>query len=184
MRRAFPEAVIVRPAVMFGSDDAFLATLVRLLRRLPLQPLFGRGQTRLQPVHVEDVAEAIARLLEHPSETVSTCYEFGGPRVYTYRELLEAIAREIGVRLQTVPAVLARVAELVPGGPDLASDRPHAAGHHRRGRPAGPAGAWRNADAARGDLARDRRPQPMTRKERRASESVLYQSPRTTPACC
>ena len=61
MRAAFRNAIVIRPAVMFGRDDAFLNTLVQLLKRLPAYPLFGRGQTRLQPVHVEDVAEAIAR---------------------------------------------------------------------------------------------------------------------------
>src|SRR3712207_2860327 len=61
VRRAFPDATIVRPAVMFGPDDAFLTTLARLVRTLPVCPMFGGGRTRLQPVHVEDVAEAIAR---------------------------------------------------------------------------------------------------------------------------
>jgi uncharacterized protein YbjT (DUF2867 family) len=121
VRLAFPEAIIIRPAVMFGPDDAFLTTLIKLLRRLPLQPLFGRGRTRLQPVHVEDVAEAIARLLEGTEEGRGTCYELGGSRVYTYRELLEAIGREIGIHLRTVPVwfgfweVLARAVEVVPG---------------------------------------------------------------------
>ena len=52
------------PAVMFGDDDAFLNTIVKLLRRLPAYPLFGRGLTQLQPVFVEDVAEAIAQALK------------------------------------------------------------------------------------------------------------------------
>ena len=47
VRAAFPSATIVRPAVMFGQDDAFLNTIVKLLRRLPAYPLFGRGSTRL-----------------------------------------------------------------------------------------------------------------------------------------
>ena len=62
VREAFPGASLVRPSVMFGPDDHFLTTLVGLLRILPIYPLFGWGQTRLQPVHVEDVAEAIARV--------------------------------------------------------------------------------------------------------------------------
>jgi hypothetical protein len=50
--------------VTFGPDDAFLATILKLLRRLPIYPMFGRGQTRLQPAFVEDVAEAIARTMQ------------------------------------------------------------------------------------------------------------------------
>ena len=60
---AFADAHIIRPAVMFGPDDAFLTTILKLLRRLPIYPMFGRGLTRLQPAYVEDVAEAIARIM-------------------------------------------------------------------------------------------------------------------------
>ena len=61
VRAAFNDALFVRPAVMFGPDDAFLTTILKLLRQLPIYPMFGRGRTRLQPAYVEDVAEAIAR---------------------------------------------------------------------------------------------------------------------------
>jgi uncharacterized protein YbjT (DUF2867 family) len=63
-RTAFAQADIVRPAVMFGTDDAFLNTLIKLLRRLPVYPMFGSGETKLQPADVEDVGEAVARLLQ------------------------------------------------------------------------------------------------------------------------
>ena len=52
VQTAFPGAVIVRPAVMFASDDAFLTTILRLLRSLPAYPIFGDGKTRLQPAYV------------------------------------------------------------------------------------------------------------------------------------
>src|SRR6195256_3077901 len=63
VRAAFADALLIRPAVMFGTDDVFLTTLLKLLRRLPIYPMFGRGRTRLQPVYVEDVAEAVAQLM-------------------------------------------------------------------------------------------------------------------------
>ena len=63
VQTAFPGAVIVRPAVMFASDDAFLTTILRLLRSLPAYPIFGDGKTRLQPAYVDDVAAAIAQIL-------------------------------------------------------------------------------------------------------------------------
>jgi NADH dehydrogenase len=60
VRAAFADALFVRPAVMFGPDDVFLTTILKLLRQLPIYPMFGRGRTRLQPAYVEDVAEAVA----------------------------------------------------------------------------------------------------------------------------
>src|SRR5215510_12862116 len=78
VRAAFADAVLIRPAVMFGPDDSFLTTVLKLLRQLPIYPMFGRGLTRLQPVYVEDVAEAVAQLIRQP-EMPSTIFEFGGP---------------------------------------------------------------------------------------------------------
>jgi NADH dehydrogenase len=122
VRAAFTNAIIVRPAVMFGQDDAFLNALVKLLKRLPAYPVFGRGMTRLQPVSVHDVAEAIARALQ-PAAANPVTYEFGGPRVYTYEELLKVIADRLGKRpiLFSVPFpmwyALVRIAEMLPGSP-------------------------------------------------------------------
>ena len=63
VRKAFPD-VLIRPAVMFGPDDAFLTRILKLLERFPVYPMFGDGQVRLQPVHVEDVGQAIAKILQ------------------------------------------------------------------------------------------------------------------------
>ena len=120
---AFGAVTLVRPAVMFGPDDAFLTRMVKLVRTLPVYPMFGRGQTRLQPVYVDDVAEAIARVLDRSDGADRPCYELGGPRIYTYQELLQSIAREMGTRVRTVPMpfaawqALAGVAEFLPGTP-------------------------------------------------------------------
>ena len=97
VQAAFANTVIIRPGVMFGQDDAFLNTLVKLLKRLPAYPVFGRGLTRLQPVDVEDVAEAIAHTLQPAAANLNT-YELGGPHVYSYEELLKAIADRLGKR--------------------------------------------------------------------------------------
>jgi len=116
VRSAFANASIVRPAVMFGDDDAFLNTIVKLLRRLPAYPLFGRGLTRLQPVFVEDVAEAIARALNPDAPNIC---ELGGPQVYTYRALLAEIAARLGKRpfLVSVPFTLWHWLAQIPGTP-------------------------------------------------------------------
>src|SRR3954451_378482 len=81
VRAAFADALFVRPAVLLGLEDAFLTTILKLLRQLPIYPMFGRGRTRLQPAHVEDVAEAIARLMQR-AETPSSIFELGGARIY------------------------------------------------------------------------------------------------------
>ncbi|WP_159590915.1 complex I NDUFA9 subunit family protein [Chelativorans xinjiangense] len=121
VREAFPGATIVRPAVMVGQDDAFLTTVARLVRLLPVYPLFGNGKTRLQPVHVEDVAEAVVRVLDNGDS--APCYELGGPRVYLYRDLVKTIAQQSSAHTVTVPmpfvlwSMMARLAEEVPSVP-------------------------------------------------------------------
>jgi uncharacterized protein YbjT (DUF2867 family) len=121
VREAFPTATLIRPSVMFGRGDAFVSPIATMLRRLPVFPLFGGGQTRLQPAHVEDVAEAIARVMQEPDSKM--CYELGGPRVYTYRSLLEVIAQSLAKKSLLVPVpfdlwrVFAVAAELFPQPP-------------------------------------------------------------------
>jgi len=118
---AFPLARLVRPAVMFGSGDALLTTLLAILRRLPVFPMFGSGATRLQPVYVEDVAEAVVRTL--PASAASRLYELTGPRVYIYQELLSPIAASAGTRPFLVPFpfslwhAIGHVAQALPSPP-------------------------------------------------------------------
>ena len=122
VRAAFADALLIRPAVMFGPDDAFLTTILKLLRRLPIYPMFGRGLTRLQPAFVEDVAEAVARALQG-TEMHAITYECGGPRVYSYEELLRAVAHEATLKPMLIPIpfvachALAWFAEMLPSPP-------------------------------------------------------------------
>ena len=116
---ACANAIIIRPAVMFGPDDAFLTTILNLLKRLPIYPMFGNGVTRLQPAYVEDVAEAIVRAAQR-TETNAIIFECGGPRIYTYEEVLRTIARETGLKRILIPVpfgawkALAWIAEMMP----------------------------------------------------------------------
>jgi uncharacterized protein YbjT (DUF2867 family) len=122
VRAAVADATLIRPAVMFGPNDVFLTTILKLLRRLPIYPMFGRGLTRLQPVYVEDVAEAIARALQS-TETHAITYECAGPRVYSYEEFLRVVAREAGLKPTLIPIpfaawhALAWFAEMLPSPP-------------------------------------------------------------------
>jgi NADH dehydrogenase len=122
VRAEFADACLVRPAVTFGPDDAFLSTILQLLRRLPIYPMFGRGRTRLQPAYVEDVAEAVALIMQR-AETHQTVFEFGGPTLYSYEQLLRAIANQAGLAPLLIPIpfavwhALARASETLPGLP-------------------------------------------------------------------
>ena len=119
---AFPGAAIIRPAVMFAPDDAFLTTILRLLRSLPAYPMFGDGRTRLQPAYADDVAVAIAEVVRQ-SKKPYPIYELAGPRVYSYEELLRTIARSAGLRMR-IPFALwdavAGLAEVLPQPPSPA----------------------------------------------------------------
>jgi len=101
VRAAFDEATFVRPAVMFGPDDAFLVVILKLLRQLPVYPMFGRGVTLLQPAYADDVADAIGRIMQR-AETPGI-FEFGGPRIYSYGELLRAVAHQAGLAPRLIP---------------------------------------------------------------------------------
>ena len=122
VRAAFPNAIIIRPAVLFGPDDGFLTTILELLQRLPIYPMFGSGLIRLQPAYVEDVAEAIVRALQR-TEIEPITFECGGPRVYAYEELLRTIAREAGLKPILIPVpfaawqALAWIGEMMPSPP-------------------------------------------------------------------
>ena len=121
VRQAFPGATIARPGAMFGPGDALFGTLAELARLLPVLPLIG-GRTRLQPVFVEDVAEAIASILTDPG-TVGRTYELAGPGVYTLRELVMMTLHLMGKRRLLIPVpfavaeMQARLFELLPNPP-------------------------------------------------------------------
>ena len=122
VKEAFGGVTILRPSVIFGPDDAFLNRLAGMARQTPVLPLFGTGGTRLQPVFVGNVAEACARVLADPS-TQSRVYEIGGPRVYTYKELVQLVIEGIGRRAVMIPVpflmwdILAAAMTLHPNSP-------------------------------------------------------------------
>ena len=90
VRDAFPTATILRPSLVFGPEDQFFNRFAAMAMILPVLPLIGGGRTRFQPVYVGDVAEAVVKCLDDPA-TAGRTYELGGPRVYSFRELLELL---------------------------------------------------------------------------------------------
>ena len=100
VREAFPNAVILRPSIIFGPEDGFFNKFAAMARFSPILPLVGGGHTRFQPVFVGDVAQAIVIAL---SRQDGRTYELGGPATYSFRELLQIILREIGRKRALVP---------------------------------------------------------------------------------
>ena len=84
----FPDAVILRPSIVFGPEDAFFNRFAAMARISPFLPLTGGGRTRFQPVFVGDLAAAVAASLSGAARP-GTVYEIGGPEVLTFRELLD-----------------------------------------------------------------------------------------------
>jgi NADH dehydrogenase len=94
--KALPAATILRPSIVFGPEDGFFNRFAEMALVSPALPLIGGGTTRFQPVYVLDVAEAIARAIEDPEAHAGKTYELGGPRIYSFRELMTLMLAEIG----------------------------------------------------------------------------------------
>ena len=94
VRDAFPTVTILRPSVVFGPEDQFFNRFASMATISPVLPLIGGGKTRFQPVYVGDVADAVVKCLEDPA-TAGRVYELGGPKIYSFREVLELVQGEI-----------------------------------------------------------------------------------------
>jgi uncharacterized protein YbjT (DUF2867 family) len=119
---AFPTATILRPSVVFGPEDQLFNRFAAMATISPILPLIGGGETRFQPVYVGDVADAAIGCLDDAATSGRT-FELGGPRVYTFRALVELLLAEIRrkrllVNLPFAIATLqARLMALLPNPP-------------------------------------------------------------------
>jgi uncharacterized protein YbjT (DUF2867 family) len=108
VREAAPTATIMRPSIVFGPEDHFfnrfgqMAATAAALRPFGALPLIGGGKTKFQPVFVGDVADAVCSALER-QDARGRVYELGGPRTYTFKELMQYIVRETERRVPLVP---------------------------------------------------------------------------------
>ncbi|WP_454918383.1 complex I NDUFA9 subunit family protein [Xanthobacter sediminis] len=115
-------AVILRPSLVFGPEDAFFNRFAAMAQLSPVLPLIGGGVTRFQPVFVGDVALAVQRAVDGKAKA-GTVYELGGPEVRTFKDLMELMLREIGARkvLLNVPfglaGLIAVLTQWIPGAP-------------------------------------------------------------------
>ena len=122
VRAAQSAAIIARPSIIFGPEDDFFNRFGAMARLSPALPLVGGGRTRMQPVFAGDVAEGVAKAVDGDLKP-GTTYEFGGPDVHTFRELMEFVLATVGRRRLLLPIpfgvmkVQAAVLQFLPRAP-------------------------------------------------------------------
>jgi NADH dehydrogenase len=102
VREIYPDAVVIRPSIMFGAGDSFFNRFAAMAQTSPVLPLIGGGHTRFQPVFVGDVALAIARAVALP-EAAGQTYELGGAGVFSFKALMQLMLTEINKRRILLP---------------------------------------------------------------------------------
>ncbi|MEM6665590.1 MAG: complex I NDUFA9 subunit family protein [Pseudomonadota bacterium] len=122
MREHVAETVILRPSIVFGPEDGFFNRFASMAQMAPALPLVGGGTTRFQPVYVGDVADAAAMAIDGAAAP-GTVYELGGPRVASFKALLEMMLEEIGRDRALVPlpfgmaTLMGRMVQWLPSPP-------------------------------------------------------------------
>jgi uncharacterized protein YbjT (DUF2867 family) len=119
VRDAFPEAMIVRPSIVFGREDDFINRFAAMIEKSPVVPVL-RSRTKFQPVFAADVGDAIAALVAQPRPGATI--EMGGPDIMTMGEIIHWIAAAIGrdptiVELPDVAGAMIARAGFLPGAP-------------------------------------------------------------------
>lgn len=122
VRAAFPKATVLRPSILFGQDDNFIAMFARLVSNLPVLPVFG-PEAKLQPVFVDDAASAVGNALADPGKHGGKTYDVAGPEVVTMGELNRRIAAAQGRKTlfadlpDAVSGAIAATTGWLPGAP-------------------------------------------------------------------
>jgi NADH dehydrogenase len=124
---AKPDAVIMRPSIIFGPEDSFFNRFAAMARISPALPLIGGGATRFQPVFVGDVALAFAEAVDGKARP-GTIYELGGPEVRSFKQLMRSMLGIIERKrlLVPIPFPIAKLQAAVLGvlpNPPLTTDQ-------------------------------------------------------------
>jgi NADH dehydrogenase len=98
----FKPSVILRPSVVFGPEDKFFNTFASIAQFSPVLPLIGGGKTKFVPIYVGDVAKAVVKTLDL-NNSEPEIYELGGPKNYSFKELMEILLIEIKKKRFLIP---------------------------------------------------------------------------------
>ena len=99
LKEIIPAYAIIRPAVLFGKEDILINNIAWMIRHLPVMGVFGKGDYKLQPIHVEDFANIIVKEIKNPENEIINAI---GPETFTYKELVSAIMKNIGIRKRII----------------------------------------------------------------------------------
>ena len=108
----FPLATVLRPSVVYSSDDNFTTNFMTLLNRLPFFPLYYNGKTKFAPIHCSDLTNVIYDVIS--KNIYSKIIECVGPETITFRQILEKLLRSIGKKRLLISFPL-KLAELSAG---------------------------------------------------------------------
>ena len=121
--KAFPDAIIFRPSIIFGREDQFINRFAAMIQMLPIVPVIG-SSTKFQPVFAGDVADAAVEALSHPELYAGQTFELGGPEVISMGDLHRRIASMTGREriFVDIPGFAAKLLAALPGTP-ITSDQ-------------------------------------------------------------
>ncbi|MEO9599362.1 complex I NDUFA9 subunit family protein [Parasphingorhabdus sp.] len=116
--KAFPNAIILRPSIVFGREDQFINRFASMITMLPVVPVIG-SDTKFQPIFVGDVADVAAEALSHPDLYAGQTFELGGPEVISMGDLNRRIASMTGREkvFVEVPDFVSKILAMLPASP-------------------------------------------------------------------
>ena len=105
----FPNSTIIRPSIVFGPGDGFFSVQSKLVKMLPIIPLFGGGNNYFQCVYVKDLAQGLCKIIEL-EETKGQIFEFGGPDILSMKEIYKLIMNTLNITRLLFPMPLSLAA--------------------------------------------------------------------------
>ncbi len=107
----FPNSTIIRPSIVFGPGDGFFSVQAKLVKMLPVIPLFGGGNNCFQCVYVKDLAQGLCKIISS-EETKGKIFEFGGPDIMSMKEIYRLIMDTLNVKRLLLPMPLSVAATM------------------------------------------------------------------------
>ena len=99
--KSFKKSIILKPSIVYSVDDNFTTTFMTLLNRIPIIPLYYKGETQFMPIHVSDLTEIIYQVVS--KDITEKSIECIGPEVLTFREIMQILLKAIDKKRLLVP---------------------------------------------------------------------------------